>query len=201
MEVQEVNSSLLSTNLLTSWEAPEDPANLSAHDLDGPTWTDSMNIKDYIGKRGETIFKALITKWCGGRPWFDDVFLGEKAEARDYLVNLIDPSVIASLFYVQVKSTSKGYSGKGADKKLNVSVSKEDVRKLKQTAGPTYICGIDIVKGCGFLYAVTKTTRGPISGLPTRFRINCQLIRKLWKEVDDYWKNREMLPGTSQFSC
>lgn len=159
-----------------------------------------MNIKDYIGKRGETIFKALITKWCGGRPWFDDIFLGEKAETRDFLVNLIGPSVVASLFYVQVKSTRKGYTGKGANKKLKVSVTKEDVSKLKNSAGPAYICGIDIVNNCGFLFSITKTTRGPISGIPSRYRINCRTIRKLWKEVDDYWKNRDMLPGTSQFS-
>ena len=39
-------------------------------------WKSRMTLKDYIGKRGEKIFSVLITKFCGGKPLFDETFLG-----------------------------------------------------------------------------------------------------------------------------
>jgi hypothetical protein len=160
-----------------------------------------MNIKDYIGKRGETIFRMLITKWCGGEPWFDDVFQGEKAEIIDFVVQLIEPTATAAVFYVQVKATGKGYSGIGANKKLNVKVSKKAVSRLKNCAGPAFVVGIDIEKDCGFLLPITTATAvATITGIPTRHRIDCRVIKRLWKEVDDFWKNKSMLPRTSTFS-
>jgi hypothetical protein len=159
-----------------------------------------MNIKDHIGERGEILFAALITKWCDGEPWFHLVFQGEKAETKDFAVELIEPTTIAAVFYVQVKATRKGYTGKGANRKLNVKVSKKDVNKLKRSAGPAYVVGIDIEKECGFLLPITEDTTGPISGIPTRHPIECSLIKDLWAEVDDFWKHRDMLPKTSRFS-
>ena len=41
---------------------------------------------DIVGKRGEVLFGAIITRWCGGQQWFDQRFLGEKAEALDFEV-------------------------------------------------------------------------------------------------------------------
>lgn len=159
-----------------------------------------MDINDYIGKRGEIIFRMLITRWCNGEPWFDDVFLGEKAETKDFMVTLIEPTSGDAPCYVQVKATTAGYSGKGNKKKLRVKVSLADVNKLKTSPGPAYVVGIDIKKECGFLVPITQTTTKAISGISTRDRINCRLIKKLWHEVNDYWNARKMLPPTSQFS-
>lgn len=165
-----------------------------------PARASSMNLKDYIGKRGEIIFCMLITKWCEGEPWLDVTFLGEKAETKDFMVNLIEPASGDAPFYVQVKATTTGYTGTGPDRKLNVKVTKEDVEKLKHSAGLAYVVGVDIQGECGYLMAITKDVTGAISGIPTKHRINCDLIKKLWKEVDNYWKARKMLPRTSQFS-
>ena len=159
-----------------------------------------MNIKDYIGKRGEVIFPMLITKWCNGKPWFDSTFLGEKAEAKGFLVNLIGPESGDAYFFVQVKATKNGYTGTGPDEKLKVKVTKADIAKLKKVPAPTYVVGIDIVKECGFIIAITAETTGSISGITTRFRINCGVIKALWKEVDTYWRARKMLAATSTFS-
>jgi hypothetical protein len=95
-----------------------------------------MNEKDYIGKRGETIFAFLIGKKCSGRFWFHCDFLGDKAETKDFVVYLIDPACTEATFFVQVKATSRGYSGKGKKRKLKANVSKKDVKKLKGVNGP-----------------------------------------------------------------
>ena len=44
---------------------------------------------DIIGDRGEALFRVAITKWCGGKPWFQATFLGAKAEGLDFEVPLL----------------------------------------------------------------------------------------------------------------
>ena len=159
-----------------------------------------MKLQDYIGKRGERIFSVLITRWCGGGPWFDDVHLGEKYEAKDFLVNLIEPDTGDACFYVQVKATTTGYTGAGANRKLNVQVTKEDVEKLKKVPAPAYVVGIDIDKECGFIIGITQASTGGLSGISTRHRLNCRTIKALWNEVNEYWRARKMLTRSSRFS-
>src|SRR5213082_3428425 len=84
----------------------------------------SMNERDYIGKRGEAIFRYLITDWCDGEPWFDDNFLGEKQPIKDFIVNLIEPASGDAVFYAQVKATNGKYVGKGPARRLKVKLSK-----------------------------------------------------------------------------
>jgi hypothetical protein len=53
----------------------------------------AVNLNELIGKRGESIFSVLITRWCEGRYWFIDTFLGDKHERTDFMVELIEPTV------------------------------------------------------------------------------------------------------------
>ncbi len=103
-------------------------------------------------------------------------------------------------FFVQVKATKNGYTGTGPDEKLKVKVTKADIAKLKKVPAPTYVVGIDIVKECGFIVAITDETTASLSGITTKFRINCRVIKALWSEVDTYWRARKMLAATSTFS-
>src|SRR5205085_1684776 len=119
---------------------------------------------------------------------------------KDFVVYLIDPSTGDASFYVQVKSTKTGYRGSGSSRKLQVQVSKDDVKKLKQSNLPTYVVGIDIDLERGYVVAITQGSKGQISGIPTRKPLNCRTIKALWKEVDEYWKSRTMLPQKSLFS-
>ncbi len=32
---------------------------------------------DNVGKRGEALFGAIITRWCGGHQWFDQRLLDD----------------------------------------------------------------------------------------------------------------------------
>jgi len=152
-----------------------------------------MNERDRIGKRGETVFAYLIGRRCDGRYWFDPAFLDGKSETKDFLVSLIDPECGEATLSVQVKSTTQGYSGKGVKRKLKVQVSKADVAKLKTLKSPTFVAGIDVEAEVGFLLAITEITPNKtITGIPCLNPIDCKLIVKLWKEVEQYWKKRNM---------
>jgi hypothetical protein len=159
-----------------------------------------MNERDYIGKRGETIFTFLITRRCDGRFWLDCTFQGEKAEAKDFIVNLIDPGCGEATFFVQVKATTKGYTGKGPKQKLRANVSKKDIQKLKQSPGPTFVAGIDVELEVGFLVAITDATGDRLSGIPCTHQIDCTLIKGVWQEVEQYWTKRNMLAKKSMYS-
>jgi hypothetical protein len=159
-----------------------------------------MHARDYIGKRGETIFAFLIGKKCDNRFWFHCDFLGGKAETKDFTVYLIEPACEEATCFVQVKATTRGYTGKGANRKLRVNVSKKDVAKLKKVTGPAYVAGIDVEQECGFVLAITKDTGERISGVPCKHPIDCTLITNLWKEVESYWVKRDMLVKKSLFS-
>ncbi len=60
-----------------------------------------MNQRDYIGKRGETIFAFLIGKKCKGQFWFHCEFLGDKAETKDFTIYCIEPSCTEATFFVK----------------------------------------------------------------------------------------------------
>jgi hypothetical protein len=159
-----------------------------------------MNLKDYMGRRGENIFTVLITKWCNGKPLFTDNFLGEKHETTDFLVELINPTCGHGHFYVQVKATTANYSGTGTGRKLDVQVTKDDVEKLKQIHAPCYIVGVDIENVRGYIASITQQNTVGLSGISIRNSLTCPNLKRLWKEVDTYWTAKTMLAATSIFS-
>jgi hypothetical protein len=126
-----------------------------------------MNERDYIGKRGEAIFRFLITDWCDGEPWFDDNFLGEKQPIKDFIVNLIEPTSGDAVFYAQVKATNGKYVGSGRSRRLKVKLSKKDTAKLRKASGPAFLVGIDIASRKGYLRDISCSF---LHGPPNRFR-------------------------------
>ncbi len=142
-----------------------------------------------IGTHGEFVFQALISRRCGRKFYFHPIHMGEKHPTADMVVELLDPTNVQSLFYVQVKSSTLGCSGTGAAEKLKVDISREDIEKLKGYPGPTYIAGIDIFRGRGYLAGVDSGLNKAINGLRTCHPIDCRNIRRLWTEVDAYWNS------------
>jgi hypothetical protein len=147
---------------------------------------------DSIGKRGEALFRVAITRWCGGEQWFDDTFLGEKAEGLDFEVRLLGSAVFHASFYVQVKATAKPnrYEGTGKDRKIRVTLKASDAVKLGTMKVPAYVVGIDVLSGKAFIRNVKAGAKRGFSGIPTRHLLGCKAIRRLWHEVEEFWKSR-----------
>jgi hypothetical protein len=139
---------------------------------------------------------------CYNRFFFHPVHMGEKHKTTDIFVELIDSTYVQSIFYIQVKSTTRGYTGAGTNRRLNVDVPQAEVEMLKKYPGPSYIVGIDIRGGRGYIIGVVAGLSGAISGLPTLHPINCRTIRSLWNEVDTYWNStlRSMPMVRTRFS-
>jgi hypothetical protein len=147
--------------------------------------------QDIIGKRGEVLFRAAITKWCEGEQWFDERFLDAKAEALDFEVILLGAAVFRSIFFVQVKSTAsaKRYSGRGKRRRLRVRLEAADAKKLGDMKIPAYVVGVDVLSGKAFIRHVPAGTKKGFTGISTRRPLNCRAIKKIWNEVDQFWKS------------
>ncbi|HTU20655.1 MAG TPA: hypothetical protein VMG10_21525 [Gemmataceae bacterium] len=156
---------------------------------------------DMIGKRGEALFSVAITAFCSGRFWFEDTFLGAKAEALDFSVQLIGSSVFHANFYVQVKAIAKKkrYSGKGKRRRLLVTLEAADAKKLGAMKVPAYVVGIDIVSGRAYVKNVKAGATKGFTGISVRNRLNCNAIKIIWKEVEAFWQTRPQGMTSSAF--
>ena len=147
----------------------------------------AIHIRDRIGNRGEKLFTVIITEWCSGRPWFEDIPLGGKHEAKDFMVELVEPTSRYAMFHVQVKATRSRYRGTGVNRKLHVNISSETVTRLQKMGAPTYVVGIDIDSKEGYIKAITPGMVRGFSGIPTTYLLDCPALIALWNEVDAYW--------------
>jgi len=150
---------------------------------------------DIVGERGEIVFRSKITKWCGKtKSMFEVVFQGDKAEALDFQVRIRGSKVFQAIFYVQVKATAKPktrrYKGSGKDRRLCITLKQADARKLGRMKIPVYVVGVDAWTEATFIKHVPAGTVKGFTGISTSQPLNCQGLRKLWKEVAEFWDER-----------
>jgi hypothetical protein len=158
-----------------------------------------MNVRDYMGERGETIFRVHMTDFCGNQfPYFSVRFLGEKCPTFDYLVELISPDGqdMARYFLVQVKATGS----KSSKSRLGASVSASDVRKMAACPMPTYVVGVDTRMERAYIVAVHSPLNRSIRAIPRRHRLNSANLKKLWHEINQYWESFDASVKTSKFT-
>lgn len=162
-----------------------------------------MPAKDDIGNRGEAIFELRITDPLGpsGDPLFRPYHLGEKFPALDYLVELVGlPTGRVGYFFAQVKSTRKGFTRR-TPVRLPVKITQRDIDRMLTYPGPTYIIGIDERPGYERAYIVSVNRPGMrrIQGLEPAFPLDAANMNALWKEVEGYWSDRDMVMARSLF--
>ena len=137
----------------------------------------------------------LMTELCGrADPYFRPRFLGDKYPTFDFIVELVDHPTY--YFFVQVKGTTQGYT-KDTDR-LKVQVSQDDIDRMVAYPAPTYIVGIDVSLGRGFLLSANEP-RDRVASLTTSFEITCDALRVLQDEVHLFWSSRDMVLTDSRF--
>jgi hypothetical protein len=55
---------------------------------------------------------------------------------------------------------------------------------------PAYVVGIDVLSGVAYIQHVPAGARKGFVGISTRRPMNCRAIRKIWNDVEDFWKSR-----------
>ena len=162
-----------------------------------------MASSDDIGRRGEYICANLLTNFCGrNRPYFSPQFLGDKFAALDFLVEVIGAGESTPFFFVQVKTTRQAYHiDREGHRRLQVQVSRKDLRRMKRYPAPTYVIGIDEKQERGFIISANDDAPDTLSSLPTIHELNCETLEELSQEVAAYWQGRDMSLKHSVFSA
>jgi Domain of unknown function (DUF4365) len=158
-----------------------------------------MAARDGIGRRGEIIFCARITNFCGREtPYFRTYFLGEKAQTLDFMIERVGAGDHTRFFFVQVKTTRQGYTKKG--RRLKVGMSGSDIPRFSFVPAPTYLVGIDEPQEIAFILAIVEGMTDTISSLPTDFPLDCTNLPRLYAEVEQFWADHDMARRSSVFS-
>ncbi len=147
------------------------------------------NERNRIGKRAESIFSVLISKYIPNKNChlLNPEFLGDKYPSVDFIVELAKCDKTKAFFFASVRSTREGYTVR--DNNLLVKYRKDDLDELKKIPVPTYLIGIDEKDENGFIISAQDTNSDNISSFPTLYPINEQNIEILWEEVKKYWDN------------
>ena len=157
-----------------------------------------MDQRDLLGRKGEYVFAAHVMDYCGNeRPYFNAIFLGDKSESLDFLVELEGVPPGNLFFFVQVKATKLGYT---KNRRLKIAVSGEVVERIKRYPAPTYLVGIDEPTSRSFIVAIHEGVTGPISSISTDHPLDCSNLKRLRDEVRAYWKGRDTKMQGSTFT-
>lgn len=160
-----------------------------------------MQQSDATGKRGEAIFVRALMDFCErDSPYFNPIFLGEKNEALDFLVEVDGIEGEKPFFFVPVKATRSGYAEGRRGPRLKVKLSRKGVESIRARPAPTYFVGVDEPASRPFIVAIHDGVRAGISGIPTTYPLDCENLKKLWEEVREYWRGRDSTMRGSVFS-
>ncbi|MHA4810772.1 hypothetical protein ACX0G9_21880 [Flavitalea flava] len=98
-------------------------------------------MNNLIGKRGEGLFEAIITRFFPEKGiLFYPTFLGDKYPTVDFIVDL-QLCPFKAYFFASIKTTMLGYYT-GGDR-IKVNISNKEVTELCTYSVPVYIFGID----------------------------------------------------------
>jgi Domain of unknown function (DUF4365) len=161
-----------------------------------------MGITDFLGGRGEAIAFARLTKICrmdADLPYFWPHFLGEKCETFDFLVELIDAGDKTPFFFVQVKTTRKEFTKTHTPPRLRVEVSANDIRRMVAYPAPNYVVGVHEDEERAFIVSVHGAMSKAIPSITTAHELTSDTLRRLWDEVREFWRAREMAQEVSSF--
>jgi hypothetical protein len=91
---------------------------------------------------------------------------------------------------MRCRSAANRYSGAGKGRKLLVRLTATDAKKLGTMKVPAYVVGIDVLSGTAYIQHVPAGTKRGFTGISTRRPLNCRAIRRIWNDVEEFWKSR-----------
>ena len=122
--------------------------------------------------------------------------LGAKWPSSDFYVELRD-GTDTMFFIVQVKSTSQPIDRHGF---LPAQASLKKLRELNKYCCPTYVAAVDVNTEEVYMVAVNGTISSPISKFSTTFKLDSANRKKLYKDVETFWKGSGMKAYKNSFT-
>jgi len=157
-------------------------------------------LQDVTGFRGEKIVELCLTDYAAfSRPLFRPAFLGDKWPAVDFYVELNGVPGRRLYFLIQSKGTTSDLTAQVTS--LRISSTRNDVARLLQIPGPTYILGVH--ERSRRVFARSVHTGVALKAI-TRIRLTHELttvnLQRLYDEVCDFWRSTGHKPNNSVFA-
>ena len=150
-----------------------------------------------IGDRGENIFELAITYYEQFQgPLFKPGFLGEKWEAIDYYVELLDVPHARPFFFVQVKATASPLPAGAMG--LQIRVEKSKCERLYRIPGPTYIVGVHEPTKKAYIFSLHDKPKKGVYSIPLKHELTPDNLQILHNEVREFWQSSNK-PTRSHF--
>lgn len=158
-----------------------------------------MNLSDVIGKRGEaTVQRQLLSYFGGSRPLFAPTFLGDKFPTFDLLVQLFEPPTAEAFFLAQVQTTRQGVRPRS--RLLPVELDRTRVASALRFRVPSYLLSVDDLAEAVYVTAIDRRLSGGVAAVPTTHPLDAANGRRLWDEVESFWKGVRRRRARSHFS-
>lgn len=157
------------------------------------------NLADLIGKRGEATVQFRLLAYHGQpAPLFDPTFLGDKFPTFDLMVRLVGVSRLDAFFLAQVKATRQGVRPRS--RTLPVALNRDRVAAALRYRIPSYLLSVDDIAEVVYVTAIDRRLRGGVSVVPTTHPLDAANARRLWDEVQFFWRGVRRPQGRSHFS-
>lgn len=160
----------------------------------------TADLTDVTGFRGEKFVSISLTDYRNfGSPLFRPGFLGDKWPAIDFYVELLNVKGRTPYFFAQAKATAGGLSRTAQS--LSISSKRKDIVRLLQLPGPTYLFGVHEPSRRVFVRSVHRGTRAhAITRIPVSHELTPENLKKLYDEVQAFWKGDHFKPEGSVFA-
>jgi hypothetical protein len=157
-------------------------------------------LQDVTGFRGDKIVELCLTDFESfPNPLFRPGFLGDKWPAIDFFVELTGIRGRRPYFLVQSKATTATLDARATS--LRISSKKEDVTRLLQIPGPTYILGVHVPSRRVFVRSVhIGVAPRAMTRIPLTHELTSANLQILHNEVRDYWRSTGHKPTSSVFA-
>ena len=100
--------------------------------------------------------------------------MGEKCQTFDYLVELVDAGEKTPFFFIQVKTTRKGFTKTQTPPRLRINVSAKDVRRMAAYPVPTYLVGVHENAERAFIVSIHEPMSEAIPSITTAHELTCE---------------------------
>lgn len=159
----------------------------------------SNELRDVTGYRGEKILELCLTEYTAfPQPLFRPGLLGDKWPAIDFYVELASVPGKRLYFFGQAKATTCELTPRS--KVLPISTKKNDIVRLLQIPGPTYLLAVHEPTKRVYVRSVhAGTPAAAITGISLKNELNAANLQALHDEVRNYWTTNDHKPSSSVF--
>lgn len=151
-----------------------------------------MRSKNHLGRFGERVVSLLFQRRINGEYRFWSTFLGEKAEAVDFIVHLLDSkgAPYGPYFFVQVKTTAASPTQGNL---VPARFSAGEVEGARARGAPVYLIAVECLDEDSeevYVLPIDESLPTGVSGVPRIYSLKDKETRlQIYREVHAYFES------------